>query len=348
MKAMSVSSQAISQALRLQMARAQAEMIKAEKEVVTGQVADRGLHLGIKTGRSVSLDRDIARLDNIKDTNALVATRLSASQNAMAQIQEAGQTFLETLTTSLTGSLEPRVLQGQATAMLATAASAANMTVGGEYIFAGTNTDVRPLEDFIAPGSPARAAFETWFDGAFGFPLGDPQTADITADDIGTFLNGLEGRMTGTEWTPAFSRASEQTITSRIALNETAQTSVTVDTIGMREVVMAAAAVLALSEAGINEDAARVLTNRAVGWMTGGLGQMTNSRAELGIVENRVSQASERLSTQVDLFKRTQRDMVGVDEYEAGTRLTSLLAQVETSYTLTARIQQLSLLKFIS
>ena len=30
------------------------------------------------------------------------------------------------------------------------------------------------------------------------------------------------------------------------------------------------------------------------------------------------------------------------------TRLTSLLAQVETSYALTARIQQLSLLKFMS
>jgi len=51
---------------------------------------------------------------------------------------------------------------------------------------------------------------------------------------------------------------------------------------------------------------------------------------------------------QADLFKRTQIDMVGVDEFEAGTRLTSLLAQIETSYTLTARIQQLSLLKFIS
>jgi len=37
----------------------------------------------------------------------------------------------------------------------------------------------------------------------------------------------------------------------------------------------------------------------------------------------------------------------GVDPYEASTRMNSLLAQVEASYTLTSRIQQMSLMNYL-
>ena len=40
--------------------------------------------------------------------------------------------------------------------------------------------------------------------------------------------------------------------------------------------------------------------------------------------------------------------MEGVDPYEAATRVSALVSQIETSYALTSRIQQLSLLKFMS
>jgi flagellar hook-associated protein 3 FlgL len=37
----------------------------------------------------------------------------------------------------------------------------------------------------------------------------------------------------------------------------------------------------------------------------------------------------------------------GVDPYEAASRVQDLLSHIETSYALTARIQQLSLLRFL-
>ena len=37
----------------------------------------------------------------------------------------------------------------------------------------------------------------------------------------------------------------------------------------------------------------------------------------------------------------------GIDPYEASTRISNLLTQIETSYALTARIQQLSLIDYI-
>jgi flagellar hook-associated protein 3 FlgL len=41
-------------------------------------------------------------------------------------------------------------------------------------------------------------------------------------------------------------------------------------------------------------------------------------------------------------------NLEGVDPYEASTRVSGLMAQIELSYSLTARLQQMSLLKFLS
>ena len=74
-------------------------------------------------------------------------------------------------------------------------------------------------------------------------------------------------------------------------------------------------------------------------------------RAELqgltGLLVNRTSEANERISVQMDELTLHSDKMVAVDPYEAATRLNSLITQIETSYTLTGRIQQLSLMRYI-
>lgn len=337
MKAMSVSSNAVSQALRLQMARAQAEMIRAEKEVTTGQVADRGLHLGVRTGQSVSLDRDIARLDNIKSTNGIATARLEATQDALGETREVAEQMLGMLTTMLNGALEPAVPRTQARSVLETMNAVINTTVGGDYIFAGTNTDVRPLADFTDPDSTARIAFDD---------LASSLTEPIDIGQMATFLGNLETEMLGSGWS-AWSQATDATIQSRIALGETAQTSVSANEDGIRKLAMASAIIFGLVDRDMDAAAYRLLTEKAVELTSGAINDITSVQSQVGLVQGRVSQANDRLALQADLFKRTQIDMVGVDPFEASTRLTSLLAQVETSYALTARIQQLSLLKFM-
>lgn len=337
MKAMSVSSNAVSQALRLQMARAQAEMIRAEKEVTTGQVADRGLHLGVRTGQSVSLDRDIARLDNIKSTNGIATARLEATQDALGETREVAEQMLGMLTTMLNGALEPAVPRTQARSVLETMNAVMNTTVGGDYIFAGTNTDVRPLADFTDPDSTARIAFDG---------LASSLTEPIDIGQMATFLGNLETEMLGAGWS-AWSQATDATIQSRIALGETAQTSVSANEDGIRKLAMASAIIFGLVDRDMDAAAYRLLTEKAVELTSGAINDITSVQSQVGLVQGRVSQANDRLTLQADLFKRTQIDMVGVDPFEASTRLTSLLAQVETSYALTARIQQLSLLKFM-
>ncbi len=57
--------------------------------------------------------------------------------------------------------------------------------------------------------------------------------------------------------------------------------------------------------------------------------------------------ANESLESQKKIFELHLNDLQGVDAYEASTRVTSLKALLEASYTLTSRIQQLSLVNFL-
>ena len=89
MKVSFVSSQAISQAMRYQTSRLQSDLVKTTKEMSTLRVADIGLALGARSSISVSLHREIDRLNGIVDSNELAATRLKATQIGLKELTDA-------------------------------------------------------------------------------------------------------------------------------------------------------------------------------------------------------------------------------------------------------------------
>lgn len=348
MKTTSVSTVALSQSLRYTLMRAQVELTKAQKELQTGAVADTGLALGARSTQVVSFSRDLDRLQGIVDTNALISGRLKVTQDALKQIGTAAQTFMSTLTTATSGDAGGSVTQASAKTMLETLTSILNTSYNGEHIFAGTNTDVTPIDDFSAAGSPAKAAFDAAFHAHFGFAKNDPAAASITAAEMNTFMStAVEPQFLGSGWSN-WSRATDQRIVSRITLTETTETSVSANDEGMRKLAMAAATISDLFDSNLGEGARKALVDRAFAMVSDAVGDVSDLQARTGIIEKRVSDASSRLNVQLDLYERQIGKMVGVDPYEAKTRVDGLLAQIEASYSLTARLQQLSILRYIS
>ncbi|MDP3895215.1 MAG: flagellar hook-associated family protein [Mesorhizobium sp.] len=348
MKASYVSSQAITQALRYSMSRMQSELVVAQKEVATGRVADPGLTLGARTGQSVSLARDVARLAVLADSNALVASRLSSTQDALSQLSDRAEELRATLTAAVSGSSGPAVARADAKAMMETLTAILNTSINGEHLFAGTNTDVQPLADFADPASPNRVAFDQAFLTTFGFSQDDPAAAGITPAAMESFLtNVVEPQFLGSGWTTNWSSATDDPIVSRIALNETAQTSVSANISGVRKLAMAAA-ITSLVGGTLNSGATASIVSRALALVAEGIAEISDQKAKTGLAENRVANATARITMQGDIFESTIQDMEGVDPYEASTRVSALITQIETSYTLTARIQGLSLLRFLT
>ncbi|MFK0687796.1 flagellar hook-associated family protein [Mesorhizobium sp. IMUNJ 23033] len=350
MKATSVSSAALSNAMRYQQMRMQAELVKATKESSTGQVADVGLALGGRTTQAVTFSRDLDRLNGIIDSNALVAARLTSTQDSLGQLSDVAQSFLSALTSAVSGDSSTSITQAAGASALQQMTGILNTGVNGEYLFAGTNTDVKPIDDFAATGSPAKAAFDASFVAYFGFAQGDPAAASITAAQMDDFITtSVEPQFLGSGWQGTWSNATDEQITSRIALNETTETSVSANEEGIRKLAMASAMVTSLlSSSTISQAARTAVTSRAQTLVGEAIGGLVQVRSEAGLAQKRVSDATDRMKTQVDLFEKHIIDLVGVDPAEAATRVADLTQHIETSFALTARLQQLSLLNYLT
>lgn len=347
MKATFVSSSAVTNALRYSMLRQQSELIKAQKEATNFYVADIGLALGARTAQSVTLHRDLERLDGIVDSNGLVSSRLSATQKSLNEVGKAAQTFLASLTSSASGDAGYALTQKAARGTLDTLTSVLNTSLNGEYLFAGTNTDVKPINDFKA-GSPAKAAFDTAFQTHFGFTQNDPAAQSISAAAMDGFMTAVvEPMFLGAGWQANFSNATNQGITSRITLNETTEASVSANNVGIRKVAMAAAMISDLLDSNVGQAARGALVTRAVSMIGTAISDIGQLESQTGITQQRVTNATDRIKMQMDLFERHIINTEGVNPEQAATRVTDLISMIEKSYALTARIQKLSLMNYL-
>ncbi len=348
MKTSSVSTASLSSALRFSLVRAQAELTKAQKEASTGAVADTGLALGGRTAQSISFTRDFDRISGIVDSNGLIAARLTSTQDALKTISSAAQTFLSTLTTSSSGDALGNVTRDSAKAMLDTLTNVLNTSFNGENIFAGINTDVKPLDDFTAAGSSGKAAFDAAFQANFGFAQSDPAAASISQGDMSAFLSsGVEPQFLGAGWQANWSQASDQRIVSRITLTETTQTSVSANDAGIRKLAMAAASIYDLFGGAVGPGGRQALVEKAVSLVGDAISGLGDLQATTGIAQKRVSDATDRLKVQTDLFERQIGDLTSVDPYTASTRVSDLVSYLDTSLAMTARLQQVSLLRYL-
>ena len=351
MKTSFISNLSVQSAMRSTINQVQNELIDAQREVVSGQHNNIGQVLGGTTARALDLRRERDMMDNLMATNSVVTQRLSSSQMALETISDAGQTALNTFV-ALAGSTDSTQLSTAAqtlTNVLDQFTDAANTSVNGEYIFAGINTDVKPVGDYISDETGARTAFRTAFSGFFGFNQTDPQAEFISPADMQTFLDTVVEPMfmSGAAWSTTWSTASDTPMTSRISRSEVVQSSVTINQDGFRQLAFGAVIGLELLNLPISSDTRAIVSDKAIDVMGKAIYGIDSERGLLGLSENRVAMADEVLKAQVDIVKLNLDDLEGVDVYEASTKITALSNQMEISYNLTARISELSLVNYV-
>lgn len=349
MKTTFVSTSATSQAMRLSILKAQTELAEAQKEVASGRWADMGLQLGSQTGSTVSLRAEHARLTTMVETNGITATRLDATQVALTSMLTGANDFLHSLISGRDADTGAEVLQPEARHKLEGLISALNTAMGGQQLFAGINTDVAPITDYFATPAPAnKQAVDNAFAAAFGMPQSGPGVSTITPADMQTFLDGdFAALFDEPNWSADWSSASSQNVRSRIALSEVVETSANANEPVMKKLAMAYTMVADLGIEGLSGETYRVVVDKAVTLMGEAVQELNTVQGRLGTTQGRISQANERMSLQIDLVLGRIAGLENVDPYEASTRISGLMTQVETAYALTARIERLGLLKYL-
>ncbi|RCS23989.1 flagellar hook-associated family protein [Phyllobacterium salinisoli] len=348
MKAQSVSSYALSNALRSVVSKAQTELLKAQQEATTGTVFDVGLALGARSGQTISLRKEYDRLSSLTEMNNLISQRMRTSQTAIGSVIGQAQNFLANLA-GATSTVEGKTTIVQsAKSALQTTTGLLNSSYAGEFIFAGVNTDVKPLGDYFGDGSTARSAVQEAFENHFGFATDAPQVAGISASDMEAFLGtAFAAEFSEANWSSNWSSASSTVIKSRIAPTELTETSVSANAEGFRKVAMSFTMVAELGDIGLNDSAFSALINKALGTTTEAITAVSQSQSALGIAQARTTNANTRIAAQINILNSSVRDLEAVDPYEAATRVSALMSQIETSYAMTTRLMGMSLLNYL-
>ena len=347
MKAQSISTYGATSALRALVAKNKAEMLKAQQEATTGTVFDVGLSLGSKSGQTVSLRKEYDRLSVLTDMNKLVQQRMNATQTAAGTIIENTQNFLGDLTGANNTAESAATIAKSAKSILNSVTGLLNTSYNGEYIFAGVNTDVKPVADYTE-GSAAQTAVRQAFQTHFGFAIDDPQVANITGDEMKAFLEGdFADEFNDANWAANWSDASDTVIKSRISPTETADTSISANADGFRKTIMSAVMVAEFATIGLNNSAFEALTHQAMQTTTTAITDTTSEQTTLGLAQSRTEAATTRIAAQQKILNQSVLNLEEVDPYEAATRVNALKTQIETSYSLTVQLQNMSLLNYL-
>jgi flagellar hook-associated protein 3 FlgL len=350
MKLSFISSTAIQNAMRQTIRQAQNEMTDASTEATTGTYADIGVAIGSNASTNVNLTREISRIDSLLDSNAIVNQRLSSSQTALGNMSSSAQDMLDQLV-ALRGSTDGSsvsLAQQTATDTLSSVISQANTMVNGEYLFAGTNTDVQPMTDNSASAATAiQSALQT-------YATAQGTTVDkLTGAQMTDFITTKVEPMFTDDSAPApnnwasWSSASDQNMTSRISNSDVVESSTNTNQPGMRYLALAATVTNALMGQNLNPDALNAVTDQAISYAHQAINGVNEQTSALGLSQARLSKANDSLSAQKDIITTNIGDLTGVDPYEASTRVNSLETQLETAYTIVSKIQQLSLVNYL-
>jgi flagellar hook-associated protein 3 FlgL len=344
------STASLSNALRRTVLETQNQMTKAQVEVSTGRVADLGLALGGDAGRDFALGARSADLASIANSNAVIAARLDSADTTLATIAQTAQTMLESLIGTQSGAgSDAQAIQDNAIAGLKSLVAALGTSVAGVYLFGGLNSSSPPIADYFSdPPSAARQAVEQAFVGAFGVTQASDDVANISRSQMEAFLSGdFANRFDASSWSSDWSSATDHGTTNRISLSQIAETSVGANDSALRGIAMAYTMIADLGVTKLGAEAYQEVLTTAAETLGTAITGLTRLRASVGVMQKNVADANESITAQRNVLATQIGALENVDPYEASTRLNNLTTQLETSYTLTGKIQQLTLAKYL-
>ena len=314
-----------------------ATMSQLSEEVVTGISKDLGTKVGGDFTALAAINRSMTRGEAYKQVAAETDLLAGTQQDALETIQGHAKAIGATLLSSSFASA-PNVIEAgarNAEERFKAVVDALNVNVAGRYVFSGATTDTKPVAsadtiitsiETLVTGMTAAsdivAAVETWFDAAAGG---------------GGFLD------------QAYLGSATTLSQVRLSETDTAQLTITAADSSIRDMLKGFALGTLIARDLVPEDfALRSGLIRAAGErITSAEGGMTTLRADLGTVEAIISDAQTRNSTQVTALEIARKELIGVDDFDTATALEATKSQLETLYTLTSRLTQLSLTDYL-
>jgi flagellar hook-associated protein 3 FlgL len=332
-------------------------ILRAEKEVSTGRHADAFKALGARSIEALNSRAMYERTEGRIESNTLLQNRLDLMATSLGNVREAAQEVLTmAITNTDSSSADPQFLKQMAKDAYDSIAAFMNGNYNGKAFFAGVDSDASAMNswgeadavtglspadvmDAITGGTITSAADAATklaeVNAAFN---GTPAVADHAYEE--SFFNGT-ALMNGATPNPR--------LTAQIDEGFEIEYGVQANDPGIRELMRGLAMMASADPAEITDpDAYDAWVGAAAGALGAGVNAVLAAEARTGSMQKLVEDANDRLNAKREVLTVHISSLETVDPYEAATRLTTAQTQLQASYAVTARLQQLSFLNFMT
>lgn len=323
----------------------QRALARANGEVSSGRRADLGESLGAGLSRDAQAHARVAALAALNGQDDVAGVRLDVLSTTLGHLRGLAVDLRDQLVAAAQSPQTRAGLIETAKGFLAAYVDAMNRDVGGVALFGGKTLDAPVVKPYASgPAAAVAAAFQS----AFGMTQDSNAVAGVSADAMAGFIDGaFADQFAAPNWAANWSRATDDAFQSQIAPGESAPTTASANDGALRDMARLAVMVADLGADKLNDAAFSVLADRAGALASRAVDGATVIEARLGVSRKRVSDAQTAMSATRDLLARQIGAMEDVDPAEAATRVNDLSARLEATYAVTARMRDLSLLKYL-
>ena len=319
--------------LKRQGALARQAITDRSTELVTGLASDKGAHVSGDFAPLASLQTSLAQMSGYSAVNMEAGGMAAAMQIALDTIDKQASSAASVLLLAGNGGAATSlgVVGGQAEDAFRTAMSALNARYGDRSLFAGQNTD-----------NAALGSADTVLSDLTTLTAGALTVQDVTTALDSYFADGGAFDTSIYQGGPAMSAL-------KVGPDETAQLDVRATDPALKATLKALAmgALLAHGVLGGNQTAQAQLAQVAGQGLISAQSDLAQLAAHLGTVQARIGDADTSNQAQITSLKIAQLQMISVDPYEATTLLQQAQTQLESLYTITARMAQLHLTGYL-
>ncbi|MFZ0451541.1 MAG: flagellar hook-associated protein FlgL [Desulfatiglandaceae bacterium] len=193
---MRVSNQSTYDAIKYQLSRTAAELVKANEVVSSGKRINKLSDDPIGMVQVLSLRESLANIDQLGRNISTGNTWLDAGETALGSVKGL-ITDMKTLSIQMAngtvGADERKAAAAQVEGTLEQIVSLANTQANGQYIFAGTKTDTKPFEiQRDLNGNPTGVTY-SGNDTPFSIKIGKNTNIEVGHDGEAVFQGGVSG-----------------------------------------------------------------------------------------------------------------------------------------------------------
>ncbi|PJI86102.1 flagellar hook-associated protein 3 FlgL [Yoonia maricola] len=310
------------------------ELFELAESLSSGKVADLTKSLNGETVRFSGVQYSLTQLDGYQQVASETEQTLGNIQIILGKVDDTRATTAERLllvndsSTAAQVDEAARASQSSFEEMV----TALNTKIADRALMSGNSVNVTPL----ATAETMLSDLQTAVGGAL-----DPATIIATVD---AWFNDPAGGFAVTGYQGDTGPALERQVTE----DQSVQIDARADDPAVRQVLQGAAlAALANTLPGLNQETKIALLTTSGSQLYGAASGLVAVQARIGFAEDNVARALTETTAQQSSLSQIVNDLSLADPFETATRLQAQQTQLETFFSITARLSQLSLLRYI-